>query len=586
MLKANVKYLVLLLILPILSIFGIVVLNSSGNNLLTILMFLLVIFISALFFFKGSQLFSLYPLALFTIGLSVLLSASLVNTFYHVHGYDMFGEYNVYQMTLQSQHWTVLHLPSSNPPTTSSLTAYSSCLSITILPTIITLLTGYNGPMIFLLVFPVILSFSLPIVYFLLCKRIGEKYAFLSTLLMLNFTYVLEISTLARQEIALFFLALAAYLMFSEKGSKRLRYSLLIIFSFGIIISHYATGYAFIAALLVLAVASHFFGETTKRRQQIRIGFLTFLLVFCIGLLWFIVVTGGPFTQMVGSTVSTVNGIKNFLSASRNLAPIGFTTNYPFGYTLVQNFVSYGVQFFLFIGVLWCALSYKKSGEQKTSIEKHVVLLGLSFFVALALYTILPSISVAFGTNRLYITLFPFLLFFFADGVSWFFRRLTVRSKKPVGIVMVLFVALQILISSGLMALAFGYPLPQIVSLPETVQKDGPSAFTHYTSNNEISMNLWFSHYYNNSKIVFADEYEILRLWSYGNIVQVNTLTGDEHQLAVQQGYVLLRYENVVYNTIDGRDILQANTTQLNSDLCLGTDRIYDNNGTLIYCLG
>ena len=63
------------------------------------------------------------------------------------------------------------------------------------------------------------------------------------------------------------------------------------------------------------------------------------------------------------------------------------------------------------------------------------------------------------------------------------------------------------------------------------------------------------------------------------------TLTGNITQLQGQQGYVLLRYENVVYNTIEGQIVTQKNATQLSAFLS-PANRIYDTNGTLIYQIG
>jgi uncharacterized membrane protein len=569
----------------VLSIVSILVLNTSGNNFLTCATIFVAIVTIAVFFYKGSQLSTLYPLALFVIGVSLLLGSSLANTSYHIHGFDMQEEYYVYQMTAKNGNWQPLQFSSSNSHSTDDLSSYSSCLSITILPTMISLVTGYTGEMIFLLLYPIMLSSSLPVIYHVLCKRIGVQSALLSTLLMLNFTYVMEITGLARQEIALFLLSLAILVMFSEKGSKRTRYLLFLIISFGIITSHYTTGYAYLLVLFVLALAGFLFGETTKRHGQIRIAFLGFLLVFCVGFSWYMIFTVSPFSKMVSLLKNTVQNFQDIFAAPRNLAPIGLGTQLSLGYRLIENAVSYSIQLFLLLGILSFASRYRKNNKRESRLEKHIVFLALSIFVTLAIFTLLPVASVGYGTNRLYVTLLPFLLFFFAEGISWFFHHLGIFSERPKGVLMVTIVALQIVISTGLLSLVFGAPLPSVASLSEVVQAVGPSGLVHYVLDEEVSASRWFSRFYNKNETVYADEYEILRLLSYGGVALADTLTGNESQLQGQQGYVLLRYENVVYNTIEGQIASQKNASELRAFLS-SADRIYDTNGTLIYQIG
>lgn len=566
------------------SLTSVLILNSTGNNVATVTVVVAVIATIVAFFYKGSQLSSMYPLALFVIGISLLLGASLANTSYHIHGYDMQGEYYVYQMTSKNGNWQLLQFPLSNPPSTDSLAAYSSCLSITILPSMISLVTGYNGEMIFLLLYPIILSLSLPVIYYVLHKRIGAQYAFLSTMLMLNFTYVFEITGLARQEIALFLFSLAILVMFSGKGSKLTRHLLFLILSVGIITSHYATGYVYILVLSVLALTDYLFAGTLNRHGQIRIAFSGFLLVFCIGFSWYIF-TIGPLSQMVSLLSHTVERFSDLFASPRNLGPLGLSTQFPLGYVLIQNAVNYSIQLFLLLGILSLASRYRKNNKHENAIEKHIVFLALSIFAALAMFTLLPVASVGYGTNRLYVTLLPFLLFFFAEGISWFFQHLGIFSEKPKGILMVTIVILQIAISGGLLSLALGIPLPNIASLSNLVQTEGPSALVHFVLDQEVSTNLWFSQHYDKNETVYADEYEGLRLWSYGGMALNDTLTGNATQLQGQQGYVLLRYENVVYNTIEGQIVSQKNASQLSAFLS-SADRIYDTNGTLVYQIG
>ena len=116
--------------------------------------------------------------------------------------------------------------------------------------------------------------------------------------------------------------------MFSGKGSKRARYLLFLILSFGIITSHYATGYVYILVLSVLALTDYLFGGTLDRHGQIRIAFFGFLLVFCIGFSWYIF-TIGPFSQMVSLLSHTVERFNDLFAAPRNLGPIGLSTQSP-----------------------------------------------------------------------------------------------------------------------------------------------------------------------------------------------------------------------------------------------------------------
>lgn len=102
----NFILLLVTITLPLLSIAGTVVLNNGGSNVLTFLMLafdILVILFVTIFVKNKTQTF--YTWIIYVLGVSVLLMLSMRS--WHISGFDISKEYQVFHFTKNSLYWNI-----------------------------------------------------------------------------------------------------------------------------------------------------------------------------------------------------------------------------------------------------------------------------------------------------------------------------------------------------------------------------------------------------------------------------------------------------------------------------------------------
>lgn len=239
---------ILYFIFPILfitqSLAGAQTLNNGGSSILSISLLIEIILYCLFIVLKTKKLNKklIYPLTIYSISASLLLMISMRSS--HIIGWDINQEYYVFQLTKKFSQWSISNF--QNP--------YNSCLSITILPTMLSFLAKINDEYIFKLLYPLLFSFTPVGLYYLAMNFAKEKFAFLSSLMLIFYApFILEIAMLARQEISLLFFVLILLTYFMKlnilENKKRL---LFIVYYFSLVVSHYSTSY--IALLLFLTL--------------------------------------------------------------------------------------------------------------------------------------------------------------------------------------------------------------------------------------------------------------------------------------------------------------------------------------------
>ena len=165
--------LILPILFPLLAVIGTYSMNLYQNNLiLMILLFLIPIYIIILIYLQEKIHPINYPIALWLIGMSLLLMHSLTSNF--ILGRDVHIEYYTFQLTLNNYHWDMNQF--YNP--------YNACLSIGILPTIYQVLSNINPQYVFKLFFAIIGSILPVVLYKVLENFLKSRYAFLASLLL------------------------------------------------------------------------------------------------------------------------------------------------------------------------------------------------------------------------------------------------------------------------------------------------------------------------------------------------------------------------------------------------------------------
>jgi len=142
-------------------------LKLHGDNRLVITLLISVIIYAVFLFWNKPRSSYAYPLALFTISLSILYCFNSRSN--HVFGNDIHLEYYEFRLTSESAQWAPRSL-------------YSSCLSITVLPTIFSYITGLDGELIFKFMYTFLWSLVPVILHKLYAKWIGKNMSFAITL--------------------------------------------------------------------------------------------------------------------------------------------------------------------------------------------------------------------------------------------------------------------------------------------------------------------------------------------------------------------------------------------------------------------
>src|SRR3989344_4678280 len=207
------------LIFVILSVLGATILNNGGGGALVYWCLVgVVLYSAALLWYCEKADENVVPTALFLLALSLLFMTSLRGSY--VTGHDIQREFEVFQLAHTAGAWSIERFKD----------AYNACLSITILPTVISeFMRIMLRPMIALLVALYFIAFP---------------------------TFFSDMPFLNRQEIAFVFLFLMFLVLTDERLSLRLRRAFFMIFGVGMIFSHYSTTYTVVALLIFSTLAA------------------------------------------------------------------------------------------------------------------------------------------------------------------------------------------------------------------------------------------------------------------------------------------------------------------------------------------
>ncbi|MFH1209973.1 MAG: DUF2206 domain-containing protein [archaeon] len=189
------------------------------------------------------------------ISISLLLMGWLRS--WYVSGVDINQEYQIFQLIKENGYWSMSLFHH----------AYNACLSVSILPVILSNFLKINDQYIFKLIIPLIFSFVPVIIYFISKKFVKNYFAFLASLFFVSQpTFLIWWWIPIRQEVAFLFFALAILILFDEKISLTIKRILFIIFGFSMIVSHYSTTYIALGIFIITYIIVYFFRKTNKTK--------------------------------------------------------------------------------------------------------------------------------------------------------------------------------------------------------------------------------------------------------------------------------------------------------------------------------
>jgi len=384
-----------LCLIPFMVVLGTYLVNFHHNNILLMLMIIMIALIALLIGFDKFFPKNLYPLVIITIGVSLLLHTSLISSY--IVGGDIHVEYYFAKLVGESGYWD-----------STRFHAVNAMLSVTILPTIYSTLLNVDLPWIFKTIYPILYSFVPLGLYQIYQQQTGKKTAFLSVFFFMSITtFYGEMIGLARQQIAEIFFMLLLLLIVNEKNDLFKRKLLFIIFSVGMIVSHYGLSsfclYLFLFALLVLSI--------TQYKSKILTPDMI-MIFFAVLFVWYTYIAKSyTFTAIINAGYTTyISMVTDLLNPHSNQA-IGYIAKEsisPFhNITRVLHLIT---QFFITVGVFNLLIKHKKKNFSREYMSFSIIsmLLLLSCLV-------IPRVSGLLNIGRTYhITLFflaPFCIF-------------------------------------------------------------------------------------------------------------------------------------------------------------------------------
>ena len=172
------------------------------------------------------------------MGLACLFTTSLRS--WYITGHDIEKEFYVFQLTNTHHIWNMAFY--QDP--------YNACLSITILPTILTNLLPIQDMYVYKIIFQIIFAISSILVFYIIKNYTIPIFAFLSAFFYMSFpTFFNDMPMLNRQEIGFIFFGLVLYMMLLPELSLSIRKILFVIFAFSAAVSHYSTNFVLLGLI-------------------------------------------------------------------------------------------------------------------------------------------------------------------------------------------------------------------------------------------------------------------------------------------------------------------------------------------------
>ncbi|MEM2739025.1 MAG: DUF2206 domain-containing protein, partial [Candidatus Bathyarchaeia archaeon] len=398
----NLFIVISLLCVPALSIVGAIVSGAYGYN--RILIFTLIA-ITAVFtaatISRKVVLKGLYPYLIFIIALSLTYHSALVSERMVSFGSDVGGEVFAQKIVEKNAYWN----PVSPYPWDQSVGRTYAMLSVTLLPTIYSVLLDLDVVLVFKLLYAVFLALVPLGLYNLWKNFVGEKFAFISAFFFMAFQpFYTELLGLNKQILGELFLVLLLTTILSEGEGRLQRTVCLILFSFGLIVSHYALAEIFLFfSLFVLAFSM----ITRKPSKKVTV---TFVLLFSAMMFaWYLFTSSSAvFESFMSFGERVIHELQDFFSLESRepevLRGLGLEPP-PTIWNMMSRMFAYATQALIVIG--FASIILKKS---RIILDKDYFLLVFCSMLFLGALIVVPGLSSTMNMTRFY----HILLFFLA----------------------------------------------------------------------------------------------------------------------------------------------------------------------------
>ena len=605
---AEKTFLIVPILFPALSIFGMHVMNTTDNNIiLMFLLFLIPIYVIFVCFSNHKFPKRMYPVVIFLISLSLLLLLSLRSN--HLIGDDVHEEFYFFLGTMNNLHWGVF-----------GHSTLDACLSISLLPAIYKSILNVHTEYLYKILYSVLCSVFPVIIYIISKKYVEEGYAFLASIYFMSNATFLGTELNARASIAMLFFAFAMMTLFNDRIEPLRKRFLFIIFMASCMVSHYSTTYIFFFIMIGTFIGI----EALSRKYTFKkvISLTLVVLFFAMIFFWYSQVTETAFNhgiRFIEDTLSSLNEL--FLEESRSGSAQALLGK---GAVLQEN-IAYGIHWiltwitFAFIGIgvvtliikrkemLFPELNFKMPPDfLKDKFEIVYAIMTLVLSGLLVAILVLPHISAGYGLGRAYPMASTILSVFFVIGgimlskhFFFFTKRKPVLKEKQKSLIknvsqqtfkkhfasesvnggkssevrayliILLVLVPYFLCITGVTYQMFGYP-HQI-----TLNSEGERYDKMYVYDQESYSVKWLKDYANEDQKIYTDCFGRKRLLSQGmispSVIDIWSLI--LHGRA--DGYIYLRYQNIVTGKLIDSSYEKYNMTEY-TNIFIEKNEIYD----------
>jgi uncharacterized membrane protein len=547
------------------SVAGATLFNKNNDNSLLLLFLAAVAAVVVLMGFSGRAASDKsYLLLTLSISASLLLHTSLITPY--LSGFDIQSEYYLASLVQNNGIW-------------NHTIAYdiNGMLSLVMLGPLYSLLSQIPLVWVFKIIYPLIFSL-VPLGLFVISeKKLGAKGAFLAAFFFMSISnFYGSMVSLARQEVAEFFLVAILLVAFDSKNQSKMSRSLLLMaFSLSLIVSHYALTFLFMGFLVIVGGVT-LFADRDRRIKILATGISgRIVLVYIVmSFLWYSYASGSSslvdavrLLEMIGS-----NFAKDFLNPAATQGLAILATGLPSFLHRVVLYVNLVAQGLIVVGVCSTLIptNRKRNGELN-------LVFSWTAFVLMVAGMLVPYVLSTLNGTRLYQIGLIFLSPYVVVGsftIGKLFSRIpqlrgiiVAKHEKPV--LLSSFLAIFLLLNSGFMY-EVAHDHPNVFTLDSAV--DGPRF-----NEREMSGASWLIKSKDDS-LVQADVYRSLLVnsLSLGTAlsltVDVNHTKAGEYvflgTLNCEEGRAIVTdFVGVIYNTLyvsiagvfDGRDLIFDN---------------------------
>ena len=575
----NTNLTLLLLLIPVLTIFGTYLMNFYNKNFLTVIVLILISSISVLGLSKYFKPV-LYPLTIFVVGISLLYHNALISM--NIWGWDINAEYFLADLVVKNAYW--------NPHIYSNV---NSMLSVVILAPMYSMICKLNLTWVFKVVYPFIFSMVPVGLYSVIKRYTTPKISFLSVFyFMAVYMFCCDMLQLARQEVAELFFVLLLLLMVNKKLDMLKGFALFNIFGMALVVSHYGLAYIYmfcitLTTLIVYLSGTRFWkhlpsfqgfrNKLGMLNSKFTICFLGIFIVTCISWYAFTSYSSNLYTIEGVFYKVFIEGFGSILNPNTAQGLSIASSVEPLFFHQVTKILFLISQTLIFLGLV--AALFSKSGKFGT---EYLTFSVLSFLIA-GCGLVLPYFAISLQTSRFYqITLLVLSPFFVIGAISIFDLVSRVIKVKFEGDSVLkataLFLSLFLLFNVGVVY-EFADEIEPSMSLIALNNFDYP------LSNSQESYSAeWLSAHDKNNANIYVDYYRRVTLTKYFGD---NDLTPfEENQELSRQSLIYLGTNNIKEDQIALKDYnsnAYGDITYFKLQDLSQYNRIYVDDGSEVY---